>query len=384
MIKENITAIDVSSSHHVHMARAIQLAKRGRYTTHPNPRVGCVIVRDGSIVGEGWHQWAGEGHAEVNALQDAGDLAVGADAYVTLEPCSHFGRTPPCADLLVTSGVRRVFVAMVDPNPLVAGQGLQRLRQAGIEVHCGLLEQEAQALNPGFISAMQRKRPFVRIKMAMSLDGRTAMSSGESVWITGAAARRDVQFWRARVGAIVTGVDTVLMDKPSLNVRLSASDLGNFNSPNLERVRQPLRVILDSQLRCPIDAALFRLEGKVAIYTCSGDVAKITQFEQLGVDVCRFPGEQLDLAAVLSALHDDGINEVHIEAGATLTGRFVELGLADELLVYMAPHLMGSDARALFNLPLLRMQDRVKLKIKDIRAIGDNWRILAGFEQESG
>ena len=367
-------ASDFTPSDHAYMAHAIQLAKRGQYTTHPNPRVGCVIVRNGSIVGEGWHQWAGQGHAEVNALQAAGDLSVGADAYVTLEPCSYFGRTPPCAEALITRGVKRVFVGMVDPNPRVAGKGLERLQQAGIETYSGVLEHETRQLNPGFISAMQRKRPFVRIKMAMSLDGRTAMASGESAWITGASARRDVQFWRARAGATLTGVDTVLMDKPSLNVRLGSDELGI-----LGQVRQPLRVILDSQLRCPLAASLFQLEGQVVIYTCSDDVAKIGAFEESGVRVCRLPGQQLDLEEVLSALHREEINEVHVEAGATLTGRFIELGLADELLVYMAPHLMGSDARSLFNLPLQHMQERVGLSIKGMRAVGDDWRILAGF-----
>lgn len=363
---------EFSATDHLHMAHALRLARGGLYTTHPNPRVGCVIVRDGQVVGEGWHERAGQPHAEINALSVAGDLARGADVYVTLEPCSHFGRTPPCADALVKAGVARVIAAMQDPNPEVAGRGLERLRQAGIKTSVGLLATEAQALNPGFISSMTRKRPFVRIKMAMSLDGRTAMASGESVWITGAAARRDVQFWRAQAGALLTGIDTVLMDKPALNVRLSAEQLA-INPP----LRQPERIILDSSLRCPEDAALLQLPGQVSIYTCSQDTAKITRLQQQGVVVRQFPGQQPELTAVLSALHQDGINEVHVEAGATLTGGLLESGLADELLIYMAPHLMGSAARPLFNLPLAQMQERLALEIRDIRALGDDWRILA-------
>jgi diaminohydroxyphosphoribosylaminopyrimidine deaminase/5-amino-6-(5-phosphoribosylamino)uracil reductase len=363
---------EFSAADHAHMARAIQLARRGLYTTHPNPRVGCVIVRNGKVVGEGWHEYAGQPHAEINALRAAQGQAQGADVYVTLEPCSHFGRTPPCADALLTAGVGRVIVAMQDPNPQVAGRGLERLRQAGIKTEQGLLSAEAGALNPGFISAMRRRRPFVRIKMAMSLDGRTAMASGESVWITGAAARHDVQFWRARAGAVLTGIDTVLADQPALNVRLSAEQLAISSA-----VRQPERIILDSALRCPEDAALLKLPGLVRIYTCAQDTAKIKRLQQHGVIVRRFAGQQPVLTEVLAALHEDGINEVHVEAGATLTGRFIDEGLADELLIYMAPHLMGSAARPLFRLPLQQMQERIALDIRDIRALGDDWRILA-------
>ncbi|MEZ5535919.1 MAG: bifunctional diaminohydroxyphosphoribosylaminopyrimidine deaminase/5-amino-6-(5-phosphoribosylamino)uracil reductase RibD [Thiolinea sp.] len=367
---------EFSSADHTHMARALQLAQRGLYTTHPNPRVGCVIVRDGKVVGEGWHERAGQPHAEVYALRNAGELARGADVYVTLEPCSHFGRTPPCADALVIAGVRRVVVAMQDPNPQVAGRGLERLRQDGIETAVGLLEEEAKALNPGFISAMQRQRPFVRIKMAMSLDGRTAMASGESVWITGDAARRDVQFWRAQAGAVLTGIGTVLFDKPSLNVRLTAEQLGIVST-----VRQPDRVILDSALRFPEDASLLKLSGRVRIYTCSGDAGKIDRLQQAGVLIRQFPGQQPELAAVMSALYEDGINEVHVEAGATLSGQLIAGGFADELLIYMAPHLMGSSARPLFQLPLQQMQERLGLEIKDIRALGDDWRIQATLKK---
>ena len=358
------------------MAEAIQLARRGDYTTHPNPRVGCVIAQQGEVVGRGWHQRAGEAHAEIHALADAGERALGADVYVTLEPCSHFGRTPPCADALVNAGIRRVVAAMVDPNPQVAGAGLRRLQAAGLEVASGLLQTDAAALNPGFISAMQRQRPWVRLKMAMSLDGRTAMDSGESVWITGEAARRDVQFWRARAGAILTGIDTVLMDRPSLNVRLSAEDLG-LSCP----VRQPARVILDSQLRIPLDAPIVQHEGAVRVYTCSTDQQKIEHLQQRGVRVRQFDGQRPELTAVLAALYADGINEVHVEAGATLSGALIQQGLADELIVYLAGHLMGSTARPLFQLPLDAMAARRPLAIKDIRAVGDDWRIQAFFDR---
>ncbi len=354
------------------MARALQLARHGLYTTHPNPRVGCVIARDGQIVGEGWHERTGQAHAEVHALAMAGTQAQGADVYVSLEPCSHFGRTPPCAEALVQAGVKRVVAAMVDPNPQVAGRGLARLQQAGIDTAFGLLAEEARTLNPGFISAMERQRPFVRMKMAMSLDGRTAMASGESVWITGAAARQDVQHWRAQAGAILTGIGTVLMDTPSLNVRLNAAELGIKGA-----VRQPVRVILDSKLRLPADAPLLQLAGEVRVYTCNPDPEKQARLEQAGVRVRHFAGEQLPLPEVMTALLADGIHEVHVEAGATLGGSLLAGGLVDELVIYMAPHLMGAEARALFNLPLARMAERMQVQIRDIRAVGADWRILA-------
>lgn len=368
---------DFSADDCAYMARALQLARYGLYTTHPNPRVGCVLVRDGQIVGEGWHERAGQPHAEVFALRAAQLRAQGSTAYVSLEPCSHYGRTPPCAEALVQAGVAKVIAAMVDPNPLVAGQGLARLAAAGIETASGLLVAEARALNPGFVSAMERKRPWVRIKMAMSLDGRTAMASGESVWITGEAARRDVQFWRAQAGAVLTGIDTVLMDQPQLNVRITSDDLGIAGE-----VRQPVRVVLDSNLRFPLDAPLLNSAGKVLIYTCSSNAAKIAALQDLGVSIRQFSGARLDLTEVLAALVLDGINEVHVEAGATLSGSLIEQGLADELVLYMAAHLMGSAARPLFTLPLAKMAERYPLQIRDIRAVGQDWRILADFHKE--
>lgn len=369
-----------SAADHSYMARAIQLARRGLYTTHPNPRVGCVIVRDGVVVGEGWHERAGQAHAEVHALRMAGEAARGADVYVTLEPCAHFGRTPPCADALAQAKVGRVVAAMVDPNPQVAGKGLQRLQALGVTVASGLLESEARSLNPGFISAMERKRPWVRIKMAMSLDGRTAMASGESAWITGEAARRDVQFWRAQAGAVLTGIGTVLADNPALNVRLSAAELDIRGD-----VRQPVRVILDSRLRLPIDAKLLSEPGPVLVYTCAPDAMKMAELEQRGVRLQYLPdymsGRQLVLPDVLRSLCAEGIHEIHVEAGATLGGRLLEQGLADELLVYMAPHLMGSEARPLFTLPVQQMQGRLPLQIRDLRAVGQDWRIMADFSK---
>lgn len=360
-----------------YMARALELAKRGLYTTHPNPRVGCVIVKHGQVIGEGWHRRAGEAHAEVYALRQAGEQARDADVYVTLEPCAHFGRTPPCANALVQAGVKRVLVAMLDPNPLVAGKGLAILQQAGIETVIGLLEPEARALNPGFISIMQRHRPYIRLKSAMSLDGRTAMASGESVWITGEAARHDVQFWRAQAGAVLTGINTVLFDDPSLNVRLSADDLGIQGS-----VRQPERVILDSRLRIPLNAKLLQLDGLVRIYTCSQDLQKIQQLTQLGAKVRQFACEQLALPHVVKALADDGINEVHVEAGAVLSGAFIQAQLADELLLYIAPHLMGSEARSLFELPINRMAARKDLHIYEVCSIGCDWRMRATMQSD--
>lgn len=375
-----------SAADHEYMARAIQLARCAQYTSHPNPNVGCVIVRDHQVIAEGWTQRAGEAHAEARALQQIDHQAAGATAYVTLEPCSHHGRTPPCADALVKSGVKRVVAAMVDPNPLVSGKGLQKLQQAGVETASGLMEEQARQLIPGFISVMQRQRPFVRVKMAQSLDGRTAMASGESVWITGQAARRDVQFWRARAGAILTGVDTVLLDKPSMNVRLSAEELGVNGE-----VRQPLRVILDSRLRCPPDAQLLQLPGEVLLYTCSDDASKISALQEQGARVERLSvttvghsaSSRLVLEDVLSALHAEGINSVHVEAGATLSGAFVEQGLADELLIYTAPFLMGSEARPLFSLPLQTMRQGLRLRVHDMRIIGDDWRIRAGLAEHS-
>jgi len=371
---------------HRAMQRALHLAEKGRYTSHPNPRVGCVIAKNQKIVGEGAHLYAGEAHAEVHALAMAGDKAKGATAYVTLEPCSHTGKTPPCASALIKAGITKVIAAMQDPNPLVSGSGLCRLQDAGIKTASGLLESQARQLNQGFIKRMETQRPFVRVKLAMSLDGCTAMQSGESMWITGAAARQDVQRLRAQADAILTGTGTLMSDDPSLNVRLSAEELDIVEST----IRQPSRVILDSQLVIPTTAKLLSLSGKNWIFTSLSEqntsqykYDKIQHLRDLGAEVICMPSssqqyEKLPLKAVLSELAQRQINEVHVEAGATLCGALLEAGLVDEIIVYMAPHIMGNHTRALFNLPNnTRMQERFELKIKDIRAIGDDWRITA-------
>ena len=356
------------------MSHALRLAEKGKYTTHPNPRVGCVIVKNQQIIGEGFHVKAGEPHAEINALRMAGEQAKGATAYVTLEPCSHTGRTPPCASALINSGISHVITAMQDPNPLVAGSGLVMLNKAGIKTKSGLLEKQARQLNAGFIKRMEHGLPFVRIKLAMSLDGRTAMASGESMWITGAAARQDVQRLRAQADAILTGKGTVLMDNPSLNVRLSADELGIQCD-----IRQPNRVILDSDLSTPTDAKMLSLTGENWIFTNTNDKNKTQQLQAAGATIISMKHQgRLPLKAVLQELAKRQINEVHVEAGATLCGALLQEGLVDEIIVYMAPHIMGCNTRGLFELPFIdKMQDRINIKIQDIRAIGDDWRITA-------
>lgn len=366
----------ISPQDYTYMARAIELAKKGLYTTHPNPRVGCVIVKNDQVIGEGYHQRTGQPHAEVLALQNAGIDAKGATAYVTLEPCSHTGRTPPCADGLLDARISRVVVAMQDPNPLVSGNGIKKLRDAGVDVVVGVLEQQAQDLNKGFIKRMQQGLPWVRVKMAMSLDGRTAMASGESQWITASDARLDVQKYRASADAILTGQGTLLADDPSLNVRLSAEEL------EIEgKVRQPVRVVLDEDLKMSSQSKMLSLEGDTWVYTLSDDANKKQQLESAGAKIINGTANTehyLQLKNILKDMAKREINEVHVEAGQTLTGALLQEGLVDELIIYMAPTLMGSDARGLFNLPLLEsMQDRMHLDIKDIRAIGRDWRIIA-------
>lgn len=359
------------------MSRALMLAERGLYTTEPNPRVGCVLVADGEVVGEGWHVRAGEGHAEVNALAQAGERARGATAYVTLEPCSHFGKTPPCADALITAGVSRMVAAMQDPNPQVAGNGLQRLREAGIAVECGLLEEQARALNPGFIKRMQQGLPWVRVKLAMSLDGRTAMASGESKWITGPAARADVQRLRARSGAVVSGADSVLLDDSALTVR--ASELGlPSDEAAAAAERQPLRVLIDSLRRVPLEQRFFREAGPSLVISTSAEQAA-EDYLAAGSELLAVPGAdgKVDLQAVLQILAERGCNEVLVEAGAGLSGAFWRAGLVDELIVYMAPRLLGSQARPLMQLPFESMSEAMDVAITDMRAIGQDWRITA-------
>jgi diaminohydroxyphosphoribosylaminopyrimidine deaminase/5-amino-6-(5-phosphoribosylamino)uracil reductase len=359
------------------MMQAIRLAARGLYSTDPNPRVGCVLVKDGQVIGQGWHEQAGSPHAEINALTGAGDAARGATAYVTLEPCCHQGKTPPCSDALIKAGITRVVAAMEDPNPRVAGKGSAALRQAGIVVETGLLQAQAEQLNPGFIQRMKTGRPWVRCKLAMSLDGRTAMASGESRWISGEAARADVQRLRARSSAIMTGIGTVIADDPSLNVRL--------DNENDTPVRQPVRVILDSKLRTPKAARLLGLSGETIIFTREADENKRAALASDNVTVINQSSAngQLDLGRVLDELGKREINEVQLEAGATLSGAMLDAGLVDELVIYMAPHLMGDGGRGLFHLPgLTEMQQCIELSISDIRAIGPDIRITATCHTE--
>jgi diaminohydroxyphosphoribosylaminopyrimidine deaminase/5-amino-6-(5-phosphoribosylamino)uracil reductase len=368
----------VSAIDQAFMARAVQLAELGRYTTDPNPRVGCLIVRDGVVVGEGWHRRAGEPHAERHALNEAGARARGATAYVTLEPCCHQGRTPPCTDGLLEAGVARVVCAMVDPNPLVAGRGLSLLAEAGVRVETGLLEAEARALNPGFIKRMEDGRPYVRCKLAASLDGRTAMASGESRWITGEPARRDVQRLRAGSSAIVTGIGTILADNPSLNLRLGAADLPGLSAG--ESVRQPLRVVVDSRWRTPPSARILTLPGTTLIVGAVADIGRMVALKDAGAEVylCAARSGQVDLLALMNELARREINEVLLESGPTLAGATLAAGLVDEMVLYIAPHLIGDGGRGLFHLPgLERMQDRIALEIIEVRAVGRDLRVTA-------
>lgn len=370
-----------------HMARAIQLARQGWYTTRTNPRVGCVLVRDGVRVGEGAHLKAGEAHAEVNALKQAGELAQGADAYVTLEPCSHQGRTPPCAVALIKAGVKRVFIAQLDANPQVAGSGVKKLQAAGIEVIQGLLEADAKTLNLGFMQRMLTGMPRVTAKLAMSIDGRTAMASGESQWITGPEARADVQKLRAASCAIITGVDSVLIDNSRLTVRDAALT-------SLYGFQQPLRVVTDSRLRIDLTKTILQQQdlqqaGQTLIATsqaaATANPEKIQALQALGVEVLIIPlmeaplieEQHLDLTQLLKKLAEKGCNEVMLEAGANLCGAFIQAGLVQSLHLYMAPLLLGDAARGLLHLPnLTQLAKAPKLEICDLRAVGKDWRFI--------
>ncbi len=360
---------------HAMMARALRLAWRGCYTTQPNPRVGCVLTRDGDIVGEGFHEYAGGPHAEINALAQAGDRARGATAYVTLEPCSHSGKTGPCSQALIEAKVQRVIAAMEDPNPLVSGRGLQQLRESGIDANSGLMADEAAALNPGFIKRMREGLPWVRLKMAASLDGRTAMASGESKWITGTAARQDVQRLRARSDAILTGVGTVLADDPSMDVRLGKDELGIQRAPH-----QPLRVVLDTNLQTPPAARILGEDGRLIILHDSNEQDRQQALEDKGAELVQMPrvDGRLDLHRVLQWLAKREVNECHVEAGSVLAGALLQAALVDELIIYMAPHLMGTTTRGIAAIPdLLTMSDRIAVEIDDIVAVGKDWRITA-------
>ena len=372
----------LTQTDHLYMAQALRLAERGLYTTMPNPRVGCVLVKEGQVIAEGWHYRAGEAHAEVHALQQAGEQARGATAYVTLEPCNHRGRTGPCSEALLAAGIARVVFGMEDPNPQVAGTGLERLRAAGVTIDGPVLEDDARALNPGFLKRMERKLPYVRCKLAMSLDGRTAMASGQSKWVTGRKSREDVQRLRARSCAIVSGIDTVISDNAALTVRVDELQLSNAEDA---AAHQPLRVILDSRLRLGRDAELLRHPSPILlIHNGADDNAARLHGWPPQVELLALPDAQghIDLPAVLRELARRQCNEVLVEAGATLAGSFLRRGLLDELIIYMAPKLLGSNARPLFDLPLHTMSAALPVKVRDMRAVGDDWRITAVPDME--
>ncbi|MGE0558733.1 MAG: bifunctional diaminohydroxyphosphoribosylaminopyrimidine deaminase/5-amino-6-(5-phosphoribosylamino)uracil reductase RibD [Burkholderiales bacterium] len=351
-----------------HMAYALELAARGLYTTTPNPRVGCVIVKDGAVVGEGWHVKAGAAHAETIALEHARKKAAGATVYVTLEPCAHHGRTPPCVDALLKAKPARVVATMQDPNPQTAGRGIEQLRAAGIRVDVGLMEAEARELNIGFISRMTRGTPWVRMKVAASLDGRTALADGQSQWITGAEARRDGHAWRARACAVLTGVGTVKDDDPQLNVR------------EVQTTRQPLRVVVDSRLQTPLTAKVL---GPGTIIAAAGvDAPRSVALRAHGAEVVVLPNHEgkVELPALLQELARRGCNEVHVEAGHKLNGSLLAEGLVDELLIYLAPNILGDTAQGMFHLPPLKnLDERRKVSITEVSRVGEDIRILARF-----
>jgi len=364
---------------HRYMGQALQLAARGVYTTHPNPRVGCVIVKDNEIIGEGWHRRAGEAHAEVNALVQAGDKARDATVYVTLEPCCHQGRTPPCTAMLINAGVRRVVTAMLDPNPVVAGKGIEQLRATGIEVEIGVCQVQAEALNPGHIMRMNAQRPYLRCKLAMTLDGRTATAAGESKWITTTESRRDVQRYRARSAAVMTGSGTMRTDDPLLNVRFDEiNDL--HHEIDVKTLEQPWRIIIDTHLKTPVSSRIFDGNGRILLACATANKVVEDRLVKREAVVKSFPQKngKVDLTAVMRYLSDLEINEVLLEAGSVLSGAMLQAGLIDEFIIYVAPRLLGDTARGLFTLPGLQsMAQIIELDIIDIRAVGHDWRITA-------
>jgi diaminohydroxyphosphoribosylaminopyrimidine deaminase/5-amino-6-(5-phosphoribosylamino)uracil reductase len=359
--------MDATAEDFAFMARALREAGKGLYTTTPNPRVGCLVVREGKVVGEGWHRRAGEPHAEVHALAAAGSLARSATVYVTLEPCSHHGRTAPCVDALISAKVGRVVAAMQDPNPSVSGAGFQRLREAGIVVETGVLEEQATELNIGFVSRMRRGRPWLRLKIAAGLDGKTALENGVSQWITGPAARRDVHHWRARSCALMTGIGTLTDDDPRLTVR------------DVNTERQPLKVVVDSRLRIRPDARIFD-EGHVLVATATADSGRLREIEARGAEVLVLPNEEgkVDLGRLAQALGDSGMNEVTVEAGTNLNSALYRAGLVDELVIYYAPLLLGAQGRGMLEFDgLARLQDAPRLKVCDLRSLGPDLRLIA-------
>lgn len=352
------------------MSHALRLAEKGLFTTSPNPRVGCVIVNGGKVVGTGWHERVGEPHAEIYALQEAGDLARGATVYVTLEPCSHHGRTPPCVDALIRAGVCKVVMAMDDPNPHVNGQGKERLQKAGIEIQTGLLADEAKQLNIGFVNRMRHGRPWVRTKIATSLDGRTALKNGKSQWITSESARQDGHKWRARSCAILTGISSVRKDDPQLTVRY------------IETSRQPIRIVVDSNLEIPLQAKLLQNADTTWIYTVQTNKEKIHRLEDIGAHIVVLPDSvgKVDLKAMMVKLAEAGINELLVEAGPVLNGALVTAGLVDEIVFYFAPSLLGNSAQAMVAMPeITDLSEKYDLQMTDIRKIGVDIRLMAKF-----
>jgi diaminohydroxyphosphoribosylaminopyrimidine deaminase/5-amino-6-(5-phosphoribosylamino)uracil reductase len=350
------------------MARALAFAERGFATATPNPRVGCVIVRDGAIIGEGWHHRAGEPHAEALALAAAFGAARGTTAYITLEPCTHFGRTPPCVDALIAAGIKRVVVAMEDPNPKVAGRGLDRLRAAGVNVDCGLLADEARELNIGFISRMTRSRPWLRLKIAATLDGKTALKNGVSQWITGAEARADGHRWRARACAILTGIGTVKADDPQLTVRDHPCE------------RQPMRILLDPQLEASPTARILQGAPALIVTAVADNDARVRQLAESGHSVLTLPSPdgRVDLPALMLELAKREFNEIHVEAGATLNGALLAAGCVDELLLYLAPMIAGDAARGMFDLPALTALDEAaRFEVRECVRVGGDLRVVA-------
>ncbi len=371
-----------SLNDHQFMQRAISLAKRGHYTTSPNPRVGCVIVQNGEIVGEGFHQKAGQGHAEVHALKQAGEKAKGATAYVTLEPCSHYGLTPPCAEALIKAQVSHVIAAMVDPNPKVSGRGLELLGAAGITTQFGLLEQDARALNTGFIQLMTTKRPYVRCKLAATLDGKTAMASGESKWITGVEARTDVQRLRAQSCGVICGADSVIFDNAQMNVRWQALGELKNSYPEVD-VRQPVRIVIDSKNRLTPDLAIFKTDSKILLIRqgIENNVSWPHFVEQVIIPKAS-DSEYIDLKLLLTYLAQQRLNDVLIESGSQLAGAFIRQNLVDELILFQAPKLIGNDGKGLVNMPeIVTLSEAKTVDITDIRMIGKDIRITAKFNR---
>ncbi|WP_292988896.1 bifunctional diaminohydroxyphosphoribosylaminopyrimidine deaminase/5-amino-6-(5-phosphoribosylamino)uracil reductase RibD [Nitrosomonas sp.] len=358
-----------SPADYAFMSHALQLAEKGLYTTSPNPRVGCVITQNGHIVGSGWHKKAGQAHAEINALGQAGNAARGATVYVTLEPCSHHGRTPPCVDALIKAGVSRVVIAMEDPNPQVLGNGRAALEQANISVQTGLLQEQAQALNIGFVARMRYRKPWMRLKIAASLDGKTALNNGQSQWITGEAARIDGHRWRARSCAMMTGIGTILADNARLSVR------------HIPTSRQPKKIIIDNRMEIPLDAHVLQGEETFIFTTACADTDKIATLEKMGVQViiCKQTNQdKIDLTGMIATLADLEFNEILVEAGSGLNGALIRARLVDELILYMAPSLLGSSAKDMLQLPeLTNLDQKVLLKIKDVRMIGWDMRLIA-------